>query len=642
MRQKIEVNIDRINRESLDSLFYKILFIFLIFLYLSFHACSQNLVENPSFENYNNLLSKDDNYYKLRTTAIDNWTIRGCVAEYCTCDNNYMSKRIINDDQCNTKYKPFDGCKMMGMGFETGDADIGLPCEDYIFSKLKQPLQIGKVYEVSAWFYFPKRQFEEDSILCKHVGFQLLRYDIKVEMWTLILNNNFVFKTIEYDKWIQLKFFIKPTCELNYIVLGYFKDDNWPQKFNYRKSYYFLDNVSVNESNDSFTFSEAKYYCKETTLEYSTDKKINNELVTNIYFEKDSFHLTEKSKQQIDTFYNRSKVNAQKKLVIQVSGYTDNIGREIENLVLSQKRSDNVKEFLSNKYKLNKLRIISNGLGVLKSEMNVTKSRKVEIKISELTFDQICYKAILNSIKYSNMDSANYFMNIWFNITNDNNKIITLFDNRLIPFQETKYWDKYSKLIHKSYEKYIQPEYAFLMDSLYFLDQKYRTLEVRIDNISGDKDNFEFEKIYQYQWDSLDKINSINLINLIDKFGYPITSNVGFRQSSAATLIIEHSNDITLINKYIKIIENNCKIGEYSWLVFCNIYDRLMLLRNLPQVYGTQYIVSKKDKHLYQIYNHIDIQEMNQNREILGLPKIRETDLEKVMYINITHLKFDK
>lgn len=617
----------------------KTLRILFVFLFSNSVIFSQNLVENPSFENYDLSINEKSSYWQVRKHAIDNWTIQGCIAEYCSCKNDYIRKRIINDDQCHPKYQPQNGCKMMGMGFETGDADNGLPCEDYVYSKLKNTLQIGKVYEISAWFYFPKRQFEEDTILCKHVGFQLLRSEVNLKMWDLILNNNFLFNKIEYDKWIQLKYTIRPICELNYIILGYFKDNDWPKKFNYRKSYYFLDNVSVIEKSDTASLALSKYFCKENN-ELTIDKKIDSKQISaNIYFEKDSFSLSMSNQGIIDSFIIKTNLKNRTNLVLEINGYADISGNEADNLMISTERSNSVKNYISTKYHINNLRIIAKGNGEIKQEIIQSDNRKVILTVSNLTFDQICYKEILKSLSQANMDSTNYFMKIWFYNAPEKNKIITLFDHRLQPFRESKYWVNYLPSIQKNYSNYDNPRYAYLLDSLYFLDQKYRTLEDKIDMLCGDKNVFQYDKIYQFQWDSLDKINTIILSDLIEKYGFPKESDVGSRQLSAISLVLEHSNDTSFIAKYINNIEENCKNGTFSWQVYCNLFDRYMLLKKLPQVYGTQYIKSNDNDTIYKIYNHIELQEMNQKRANLGLHKLRDTDFEKVMYLNITHLK---
>ncbi len=83
--------------------------------------------------------------------------------------------------------------------------------------------------------------------------------------------------------------------------------------------------------------------------------------LSNIYFDFNKWDLNEASKQYIDTFLYKTLLE-NKGIVIEIDAYTDGIGDDDFNLVLSKKRAESVVKYLSEKG-IDKSRLIAKGFG---------------------------------------------------------------------------------------------------------------------------------------------------------------------------------------------------------------------------------------------------------------------------------------
>lgn len=96
--------------------------------------------------------------------------------------------------------------------------------------------------------------------------------------------------------------------------------------------------------------------------------------VFNIYFDVNSFQLTPKGVQTIN-----EKLYLIKDNKIEIKGYADYTGNRVENLKLSQKRADNVKQFLINNGVQNDSILSVKALGEDSTYNDLSKNRRVEI-----------------------------------------------------------------------------------------------------------------------------------------------------------------------------------------------------------------------------------------------------------------------
>jgi outer membrane protein OmpA-like peptidoglycan-associated protein/tetratricopeptide (TPR) repeat protein len=113
-------------------------------------------------------------------------------------------------------------------------------------------------------------------------------------------------------------------------------------------------------------------------------EKDRAEVLNNIFFKTGSFDLDEKSKVELDKMVDF--LNKNKAIKIEISGHTDDIGSDQENLELSRKRALSVLEYLQ-KTGISPSRLSSKGLGETKpvasneSESGRQRNRRIEWRI---------------------------------------------------------------------------------------------------------------------------------------------------------------------------------------------------------------------------------------------------------------------
>ena len=111
----------------------------------------------------------------------------------------------------------------------------------------------------------------------------------------------------------------------------------------------------------------------------------SNIKLSNVFFELDKSNLTNESSLELDRLYNF--LNDFKDISIEISGHTDNLGSELYNELLSQKRADAVKNYLVNKG-ISKNRLKSVGYGKKRpvssneNEIGRSQNRRTEFKIT--------------------------------------------------------------------------------------------------------------------------------------------------------------------------------------------------------------------------------------------------------------------
>lgn len=602
-----------------------LLFIFFINNKLS----SQNLLSNGSFEELVNLEPYSDK-------TVKDWEFYGICYNCNNNNTNFYNMNMGKDRRCDPKYyKYLDGKTKIwlnGYIFKLGTNSIS----GFIYTKLKQKLKVGKIYKVEVNMYFPSVQLV-DTAFYRQVGFNvLLEKPVVPESFK---NWKFVNDTITYDQWVKRNWYFRATCELEYFVIGVTLTDDWALKDSnkYFSSEFYIDDVALIEVDEKQIESkniEVTSFCK--CKEIQKRKVIINEL--SLYYDSNQYELNENAKFRLDSLslYLKKFPNS----VFEVSGYTDDIGNNHE--FLSKKRVEAVINYLIEKQGINKYRLLPNYFGNIgkgKNEDERQKNRRVDLKLSNYRIEQILYSKALNT---NSNDSTFSFLKLWLLKVNSKEKIFALFDTRLDNRRKDKKWILFVENIKKGYQQLKKPKDAFLLDSLYCEDQKYRTLEYKINGL-GMLDNslnyktFEFPKISNVDWVRLDSINYKYMSQYIDKNGWPNESEVGERPSKSAFYIIDHFIDTNSFKKYLPILKSKCNIGEADWSDYATLFDRNEKESGRMQQYCTQFTQDESIKNKYVLAPYDNEKAVNERRKLIGLDPIRDFKVSFTM--KTTHLK---
>jgi len=113
-----------------------------------------------------------------------------------------------------------------------------------------------------------------------------------------------------------------------------------------------------------------------------------------------------------------------------------------------------------------------------------------------------------------------------------------------------------------------------------------------------------------------DKENSAQIKDILSEIGYPGRSAVGYENESALFLAIQHSN-LELMEYSLPFVEKAIKNLDLKASYFAFLYDRIQLVKKMPQSFGTQYNL---DGTLYELERP---EMVNERRKEYGLHAIK-------------------
>ena len=355
----------------------KLIIYSLIIYYLpSIHA--QNLIPNPSFEDAN------------ADSAI--------IVDF---GNNFTCKEwnspIIGTPDYFTINRTGDfGCPKNRYGSlmaHTGSAYCGFVTKyngssyEYLQVKLNKKLVKDSSYCISLYVSVPQYAvFTTNEINCfftkekntLNLNYQKINNSSYVR---LVTKENYIKPSI----WNQLINYYKAKGEEEYMVIGMLNSNYKNIKIRNVSSnnvttgiYMLIDDVSLKPISDSSD-------CKLDEVSNIYNEAISKPLILKlINFETNKAVLKNTSNPELIKLANYLKQNPSYK--IQIAGYTDNSGTEINNIALSYARAKSVAEFLINE-KIPKKNITYKGMGSQtplvpnSNEENKLKNRRVEVLI---------------------------------------------------------------------------------------------------------------------------------------------------------------------------------------------------------------------------------------------------------------------
>ena len=125
--------------------------------------------------------------------------------------------------------------------------------------------------------------------------------------------------------------------------------------------------------------------------------------------------------------------------------------------------------------------------------------------------------------------------------------------------------------------------------------------------LEGMRDIKQYNKKVQFKLDSILEV----------KGRYPGRSQVGYILESVAWSVLQKA-DVTTLEKYLPMLKNAVKSKDLHPRYLAATFDKIEVLKGLPQIYGTQYrVVDGKD----EVYPIKDMRSLNDLRGGMGLGK---------------------
>jgi len=365
----------------------------ILFLLFSMQLFSQNLVQNPSFEETKRcaeLIGNFDNNVKYWSTPT--W---GTTDVFSTC-----AKGVVGiPNNYNGMQETKSGKNYAGFYLHSDEN-----YREYIQVELSEKLEKGIKYNVS--FYV--NLAEKSDFAIKNIDFMLsadkLNTTISRELSEKQLKkskiDNYSIYRIDntrfYDNtsnWTLIsKEFIAQGTE-QFLTIGNFNKNSKTDKIlvsnknRFNISYYYIDLVSLQRTDLPKIENElkAKVY-KEKRVKTETEIiELNKDYTfTNVVFNFNSTELSENAKTEIKSIYKFLKKNP--KTLILISGHTDNVGTSNFNQELSENRAKSVANFLASLgLKNDRISAIgygnTNPISTNETEKGRNKNRRVSFKI---------------------------------------------------------------------------------------------------------------------------------------------------------------------------------------------------------------------------------------------------------------------
>jgi len=122
------------------------------------------------------------------------------------------------------------------------------------------------------------------------------------------------------------------------------------------------------------------------------------------------------------------------------------------------------------------------------------------------------------------------------------------------------------------------------------------------------------------EWDdSLDVENTQKLKEIVKEIGWPRISVVGQEASHSAWLLVQHADkDVAFQEECLALMEALPE-GEVSKHDIAYLIDRIRRNKNLPQVYGTQFIQDASGQYI-----SAPIEGLDERRKEMGLDTLEE------------------
>ena len=363
-----------------------------LFSFLTTFCVAQNLIYNGDFEIY---IECPNNYSQI--DRAERWKMPGGgTSDYF----NSCSKSKICSVPKNFRGNAYakSGNAYAGIGLFL-NVDVGY---EFIQTEFDSKLKKHNNYCLTFYVYKSNSSnvdyssfsaiISEKKIKMEKSNFIDKRYcNINTFLKTTLINNN------KEKEWQKICFKFNAFGGEKYLIIGYDKYPdsllikNSKDKTTKKELYYYIDDVSLVEIKDSSecACNEVKPIKKdsvkvEIVKSYYDSADVKAFVLNNLVFESNKSKLMPASNTELDKLVNYLKTNPTK--TIELFGYTDNTGKELDNLKLSEARVKSVADYLISKG-IEAKRITFKGYGsknLIKpndTELNKAKNRRVEFKI---------------------------------------------------------------------------------------------------------------------------------------------------------------------------------------------------------------------------------------------------------------------
>lgn len=118
-----------------------------------------------------------------------------------------------------------------------------------------------------------------------------------------------------------------------------------------------------------------------------------------------------------------------------------------------------------------------------------------------------------------------------------------------------------------------------------------------------------------------EKITRDKVAGLLDKYGWLSTSEVGREANETLFLVIIHSDSLAMQEKYLPLLKKAYKKGKATGKHYAMLTDRIALLKQKPQIYGSQISYATGSPVVYNLYKP---EAVDKRRKKMGMIPLRD------------------
>ncbi|HMB63248.1 MAG TPA: OmpA family protein [Eudoraea sp.] len=320
--------------------------VLLAFIFGSGLGMSQNLIQNPSFEEYAECPVSLGNF----NTDVRFWSTptSGSTDYFNSC-----SKAMGTPENFNGKQPADFGEGYTGMYLYAPD-----DYREYIQVPLVRSLIKGETYRISFYVSLAERSdfaVREFGVLFseKQLDFPIKKVLSKMHLYK-DGNNAFNFTEIGYpnfyrdtEEWILVSTQYVAKGIENFMTIGNFKNNAKTHKYKTKRyakqgAYYYIDMISLERANAGEIAQNSQIPVIDAKGQTFALDKVHT--FKSVLFEFDRYELLEAAKTDIEQIYDYLRKDSS--LFIAIDGHTDTIGTEHYNKVLSANRCNSVARYL--------------------------------------------------------------------------------------------------------------------------------------------------------------------------------------------------------------------------------------------------------------------------------------------------------
>lgn len=150
--------------------------------------------------------------------------------------------------------------------------------------------------------------------------------------------------------------------------------------------------------------------------------------------------------------------------------------------------------------------------------------------------------------------------------------------------------------------------------------QEYEGVRKTLEKVLKDDQKFRDPNYDHFRQDSLDRKNIQVVAKIIDSLGWLGEDKIGTDANLALFVAIQHARDLETMEKYLAVMKKAVLNGNAKKKQLAYLIDRVELLNNRKQIYGTQ--LSFKNNGRAYVGNILDSMQLNARRKKMELDPI--------------------